>query len=188
MRALRALRSSAPLLVLGGARLATTLAAGYQEHVGEYGVHWNFFFTVAAVSALTLLVWVPERLLAPAGLAVTALHQAVLTLSGVGAWVQSPERGAGLLEANKEGISSLWGYWALHLLGAAAGNLVRGSCSSAVARARARLQSSSRGQAVQAADAAQALWMWVAWLAAVDGGLWAASWAAEHFVEPVSRR
>lgn len=27
-----------------------------QVHVGEYGVHWNFFFTLAAVAILTFLV------------------------------------------------------------------------------------------------------------------------------------
>ena len=31
----------------------------FQEHVGEYGVHWNFFFTLAAVSILTQLTPIP---------------------------------------------------------------------------------------------------------------------------------
>lgn len=33
-----------------------TKGAGYQEHVGEYGVHWNFFFTLAAVELMTSVV------------------------------------------------------------------------------------------------------------------------------------
>jgi hypothetical protein len=32
------------------------------------------------------------------------------------------------------------------------------------------------------------LWLWAAKLAIVDGVLWAIAWAAEHFIEPVSRR
>jgi phosphatidylinositol glycan class W len=44
------------LLLLGGARLLATKGAGYQEHVGEYGVHWNFFFTLAAVELMTSVV------------------------------------------------------------------------------------------------------------------------------------
>ena len=42
-------RSVLPLFVLGLLRLAAVKSAGYQEHVTEYGVHWNFFFTVAVV-------------------------------------------------------------------------------------------------------------------------------------------
>lgn len=32
-----------------------------QVHVGEYGVHWNFFFTLAAVSILTSMINIPPK-------------------------------------------------------------------------------------------------------------------------------
>lgn len=45
-----AMRSAGPLLLLGAGRLVSIKASGYPEHVSEYGVHWNFFLTLAAVS------------------------------------------------------------------------------------------------------------------------------------------
>ena len=39
-----------PLLLLGIARTVTNKSANYQEHVSEYGTHWNFYFTVACVA------------------------------------------------------------------------------------------------------------------------------------------
>ncbi len=44
------LRSSALLLVLGFVRAALNWSVNYQQHTSEYGVHWNFFLTLACVN------------------------------------------------------------------------------------------------------------------------------------------
>ncbi|KAG8482920.1 hypothetical protein CXB51_024190 [Gossypium anomalum] len=53
--------SATPLLLLGFARLGSTLSLDYQVYVGEHGVNWNFFFTLAGVSILTSILNVPAE-------------------------------------------------------------------------------------------------------------------------------
>jgi len=53
---LSALSSVAPLIFLGSIRIIAHTLIGYQLHESEYGLHWNFFFTVAAVTLLASLL------------------------------------------------------------------------------------------------------------------------------------
>ncbi|KAK6132041.1 hypothetical protein DH2020_034222 [Rehmannia glutinosa] len=81
-----------------------------QIHVGEYGVHWNFFFTLAAVAILTLIINVhPKR------------YQALLSC-GLNKYLLSEERKADIFSQNKEGIFSIFGYWGMYLLGVRIGS------------------------------------------------------------------
>ena len=50
---LATLRGILPLLVIGVLRMMVVKSTDYQEHVTEYGVHWNFFFTIAFVRVST---------------------------------------------------------------------------------------------------------------------------------------
>ncbi len=41
---------AAPLIIIGIIRCVTNKELEYQEHVSEYGVHWNFFFTLGVLA------------------------------------------------------------------------------------------------------------------------------------------
>nr|XP_043634425.1 uncharacterized protein At4g17910 [Erigeron canadensis] len=116
-----ALSSTSPLLVLGFARFVFTTGVDYQVHVGEYGVHWNFFFTLAGVAVLTSVINVSPKYCGLVGSSVLIGYQVCL-MRGLNAYLLSPERGTDIISQNKEGIYSIFGYWGLHLIGVWLGN------------------------------------------------------------------
>ncbi|KAK2627411.1 hypothetical protein QTJ16_003377 [Diplocarpon rosae] len=122
----QSLRPSLPLLILGLIRLYTVKGLDYAEHVTEYGVHWNFFFTLGLLPPFvalfqSLFAYIPSY----AGLAVLlgVAYQAALEFTGLKAFVLTGPRG-NLLEQNREGIFSFGGYLAIFLAGQELGLLV----------------------------------------------------------------
>ncbi|KAK9072868.1 hypothetical protein SSX86_009303 [Deinandra increscens subsp. villosa] len=116
-----AMSSTSPLLILGFARLVFTTGADYQVHVGEYGIHWNFFFTLGGVAVLTSIINVSPKYCGLAGSLVLIGYQVCL-MSGLNSYLLSAERGTDIISQNKEGIYSIFGYWGLHLIGVWLGN------------------------------------------------------------------
>ncbi|XP_042003640.1 uncharacterized protein At4g17910-like, partial [Salvia splendens] len=114
-------RSTSPLIILGFARLFSTSSVNYQVHVGEYGVHWNFFFTLAAVSILTLIVNIHPKYCGILGLLILIGYQALL-LCGLNLYLLSEERKSDIFSQNKEGIFSIFGYWGMYLIGVRIGS------------------------------------------------------------------
>ena len=69
---MRTARSVVPLALLGAARIVAVKSTDYQEHVSEYGVHWNFFFTLFVVTfAVALLA--PSTVVVAIGVGVAVL-------------------------------------------------------------------------------------------------------------------
>ena len=93
----------------------------YQEHVTEYGVHWNFFATLSVVTILALAAGVPARRGVLVGCFILVLHQGLLNHAGLATYVRSHPR-SNFVHANKEGVVSTLGYYGLFLVGTGVGD------------------------------------------------------------------
>lgn len=116
-----ALQSVSPLILLGFGRLVSTAGVDYQVHVGEYGVHWNFFFTLAGISILTSVISIHPHYCGILGSSILIGYQTCL-MFGLNEYLLSNERALNLISQNKEGIFSLFGYWGMYLVGVHLGN------------------------------------------------------------------
>lgn len=129
-----ALKKAAPILILGLIRVLMVKGAEYpvsrwqhsryigqahsKEHVTEYGVHWNFFFTLGLLPVVGIALKPLQRFIGwtPLALVIAMIQQFALTKLGLESWIMSPSR-IGLIGMNKEGIVSLPGYLAIYALG-----------------------------------------------------------------------
>ena len=118
-----AFRSSAPLLILGFIRLYSVKGLDYAEHVTEYGVHWNFFFTLALLPPFVALFQSFSAMLpytAFLSLLISCLYQLLLELTNLKTYILTSPR-IDLLSQNREGVFSFLGYLAIFLAGQAIG-------------------------------------------------------------------
>jgi phosphatidylinositol glycan class W len=116
-------RHSLPLFVLGIIRLYSVNGLDYAEHVTEYGVHWNFFFTLALLPPFVAIFQsifsiVPSYALL--ALLVGIIYQVVLESTSLKAYILIAPR-TDLLSQNREGVFSFIGYLAIFLAGQATG-------------------------------------------------------------------
>lgn len=119
-------RHSIPLLVLGVIRFLSVKGLDYAEHVTEYGVHWNFFFTLGFLPPFvatfqSVLRYVPSY--AALALLVSGIYQVLLEKTPLKAYVLAAPR-VDLLSMNREGIFSFFGYLAIFLAGQDLGMLI----------------------------------------------------------------
>jgi phosphatidylinositol glycan class W len=127
----RAVIKCTPLVILGIIRLITIKGVEYQEHVSEYGVHWNFFFTLCCVEGCMVL-WKlvkvttrQQKYWTDASLACQLLinYQLYLSLGGGQDFIENGSRYCGhekwlcnIYVANREGILGIIGYLGLRLM------------------------------------------------------------------------
>lgn len=118
-------RKMIPIIVLGILRVVLVKGTEYPEHVTEYGVHWNFFLTLALLPAIEVLLHpiilrIPVALL---GLWIGVLHQFALSSGGMKDVLLNASR-SNIIFANKEGLLSLLGYVSIHILGLSLGTII----------------------------------------------------------------
>ncbi|KAI9567728.1 GWT1-domain-containing protein [Boletus coccyginus] len=121
----RIIKKILPVVVLGIVRVLLVKGTEYPEHVTEYGVHWNFFLTlailpVAEVALHPIIKYMPISLL---GLWIAVLHQFALSFVGLEAFLLDAPR-SNVIYANKEGLVSLLGYLSLHIMGLSLGTII----------------------------------------------------------------
>lgn len=127
LRRLRdSVRHALPLLLLGAVRTYSVKGLDYAEHVTEYGVHWNFFYTLALLPPFVALFhflfrFVPSY--AFLSLIVAVAYQMALDSTELTAFILTAPR-TGLFSQNREGIFSFVGYLAIFLAGHSTGMYV----------------------------------------------------------------
>ena len=118
-----AFRASLPLLALGVIRLYSVKGLDYAEHVTEYGVHWNFFFTLGILPPFVALLQSASAVVPYTGLMsilISGVYQTLLESTRLKAYILAAPR-TDLLSQNREGVFSFWGYLAIFLAGQALG-------------------------------------------------------------------
>ncbi|KAA8574803.1 hypothetical protein MFRU_002g04970 [Monilinia fructicola] len=125
-RLYNSLRHALPLIVLGTIRLYSVKGLDYAEHVTEYGVHWNFFFTLAFIPPFVAIFQSAFQVIpsyALLAIILGSLYQAALEYTNLKAFILTAPR-TDLLSKNREGIFSFFGYLAIFLAGQATGMFV----------------------------------------------------------------
>lgn len=117
-----AMRHSLPLVILGFIRLWSVKSLDYAEHVSEYGVHWNFFFTLALLSPTIAIIqpvlrWVPSYSIFAFAIAI-CYELALYCVPDLKVYIILSARNEGdWLSQNREGVFSFIGYLAIFIAG-----------------------------------------------------------------------
>ena len=117
-----------PLLMVGFMRLLTTKGLEYQEHVSEYGVHWNFFFTLTMVGISSTFIRAVLNVKNPIGWIALLFSYQFMLSNGLQEYIEDAPRHCNegyynnilgpachVFAANREGILGCIGYLIFHL-------------------------------------------------------------------------
>lgn len=120
MRLFKELKSTSLLILIGVLRLITLKSTNYVEHISEYGVHWNFLFTIVVVRLMACIIQIFVKNSSFRSLLIASIiafyYQYFLTRKNLASYLLSDKRNlSNLIDANKEGIFSCFGYLSIYL-------------------------------------------------------------------------
>lgn len=128
-RSYDALKSGGTLLLIGLLRLYFVKNLKYQEHVTEYGVHWNFFITLSFLPPVLVFLdpiaeYIPRFFIAAI---ISVIYESILILNenSLKFLILAPR--TSFFSSNREGIVSFFGYCSIFLIGQNTGYYVLGS-------------------------------------------------------------
>jgi len=122
----KSFKESIPMILLGFVRYLSLKGSGYHTHESEYGLHWNFFFTMAITKVVSSLVYTCGISVCWSWLVsfgVIFVHEMALGV-GLGKWIIDEGPRHDLLSANREGVVSCFGYLAVYFAGVSWGSLL----------------------------------------------------------------
>ncbi|KAI5959016.1 GWT1 [Candida pseudojiufengensis] len=116
-----------PILILGIVRFISVKQLEYQEHITEYGIHWNFFITLGLLPILLgildpLLNLIPRVII---GFTLLGINELILQSTNVLEVILTENnRLTNFITMNKEGIYSFLGYFTIFIFGQSFGSFV----------------------------------------------------------------
>lgn len=116
------LKQSVFPIAIGFFRIVLLSKLDYQEHSSEYGIHWNFYTTIALINIM--LVFVRSASVAmPLAFGLMISYEFLLSEYALDKFIFHAPR-VDFVSANREGIASLVGYFSLELIGIGLGNFM----------------------------------------------------------------
>lgn len=103
------------MLVIGGIKVVVHKAVDYQEHVTEYGVHWNFFLSLGMVVVLSSLIEAKAITRIVISINVMIVYQLGLN-AGIEDFIFNGPRD-NFFNMNREGIFGCIGFFCIYQIG-----------------------------------------------------------------------
>lgn len=121
----QAAKNSSIIAAIGILRLIVTKAINYRVSISEYGIHWNFFLTLAALQMCLYImkVAIGTKFFGIGGIILSVIYEIILKAFDFQATIFGDDR-SNLILQNKEGIFGLIGSLSLFMISFEVGKMI----------------------------------------------------------------